>query len=391
MVVIRVLRAHLDAVVAVLLAAAYLAETALSARPIAGEPIVTGLGIDDVVVLSAASAFLLSLAFRTRLPLVPLGLAFVALALAGRMPFAASWSLLAGVILAVYSVGAWAGGRAGQVGALGVGAMAGLAVLRTPGPGLEAREVALPVFVLVGAWLLGLAMRSLRAGRGDERVAAPVDWEMAAGVPDSVGRDETVRELRDVIERSMSAVVLQSRTARRVLTAEPEQARRSLAIIEAAGTEALEETQRLTGLLLSPDGTPLPEPRPGLADLDYLAVQITEAGLAVALRVEGQPLPLTPDLDAVAFQVVHEALMSTLHHSQAERSDVVVRYLSDELQVEVVDDGVGTEDSDASQETAGLLAVRDEVAGLGGTLDAGPRKGHGYWVLARFPYEPDWR
>ncbi len=387
----RVLRAHLDAVVAVLLAAAYLAETALSARPVAGEPIVTGLGIDEVVVLAVASAFLLSLTFRTRLPLVPLGLAFVALALAGRMPFAASWSLLAGVILAVYSVGAWAGGRAGQVGALGVGAMAGLAVLRTPGPGLEAREVALPVFVLVGAWLLGLAMRNLRVGRGDERVAGSVDWEMATGVPDSVGRDETVRELRDVIERSMSAVVLQSRSARRALDGEPAQARRALAIIEAAGTEALEETQRLTGLLLSPDGTPLPEPRPGLADLEYLAVQITEAGLAVALRVEGQPLPLTPDLDAAAFQVVHEALMSTLHHSQAERSDVVVRYLSDELQVEVVDDGVGTEDSDASQETAGLLAVRDEVAGLGGTLDAGPRKGRGYWVLARFPYEPDWR
>jgi signal transduction histidine kinase len=387
----RVLRARLDAVVAVLLAAAYLAETALTARPVAGDPIVTSLRIDVVVVLAAASAFLLSLAWRRRLPLVPLGLALVALALAGRMPFAASWSLLAGVILAVYSVGAWAGGRAGQVGAFGVGAMAGLAVLRTPGPGLEAREIAVPVFVLVGAWLLGLAMRNLRVGRGDERVAAPVDWEMAAGVPDSVGRDETVREIRDVIERSMSAVVLQSRTARRVLTAEPELARRSLAIIEAAGTEALEETQRLTGLLLSPDGTPLPEPRPGLADLDYLAVQVTEAGLAVALRVEGQPLPLTPDLDAVAFQVVHEALMSTLHHSQAERSDVVVRYLSDELQVEVVDDGVGTEDGDASQETAGLLAVREEVAGLGGTLDAGPRKGRGYWVLARFPYEPDWR
>ena len=83
--------------------------------------------------------------------------------------------------------------------------------------------------------------------------------------------------------------------------------------------------------------------------------------------------------------------MSTLHHSQAERSDVVVRYLSDELQVEVVDDGVGSEDGDATQATAGLLAVRDEVAALGGTLDAGPRTGRGYWVLARFPYEPDWR
>jgi len=389
--VIRVLRAHLDAVVAVLLAAAYLAGAAISARLVSGEAVVTDLRVDEGFVLVAGTTFLLSLALRTRLPLLPLGLAFVALAVAGRMPFTASWSLLAGVILAVYSVGAWAGGRAGQVGALGVGAIAGLAVLRTPGPGLEAREVAVPVFVLIGAWLLGLAMRNLRVGRGDERIAGPADWEAAAGVPDSVGRDDTVRELRDVIERSMSAVVLQSRTARRVLTAEPELARRSLAIIEAAGTEALEETQRLTGLLLSPDGTPLPEPRPGLADLEYLAVQITEAGLAVALRVEGQPLPLTADLDAAAFQVVHEALESTLHHSQAERSDVVVRYLPDELQVEITDNGVGIEDADTSQETAGLLAVRDEVAALGGTLDAGPRKGRGYWVLARFPYEPDWR
>ncbi|HZW00285.1 MAG TPA: histidine kinase [Candidatus Deferrimicrobium sp.] len=391
MVVIRVLRAHLDAVVAVLLAATYLAEAAISARLVSGEAVVTDLRVDEAVVLVAGTTFLLSLSLRARLPLLPLGLAFVALALAGRVPFTASWSLLAGVILAVYSVGAWAGGRAGQVGALGVGAFAGLAVLRTPGPGLEAREVAVPVFVLIGAWLLGLAMRNLRVGRGDERVAGPADWEVAAGVPDSVGRDDTVRELRDVVERSMSAVVLQSRSARRALDGEPAQARRALAIIEAAGTEALEETQRLTGLLLSPDGTPLPEPRPGLADLEYLAVQITEAGLAVALRVEGQPLPLTPDLDAAAFQVVHEALLSTLHHSAAGRSDVVVRYLPDELQVEITDDGVGIEDADMSQETAGLLAVRDEVAALGGTLDAGPGKGRGYWVLGRFPYEPDWR
>ncbi len=120
---------------------------------------------------------------------------------------------------------------------------------------------------------------------------------------------------------------------------------------------------------------PLPEPRPGLDDLDYLAVSVTEAGLRVAVRVEGEPAPLTPDLDAVAYRVVHEALMSTLHHSQAERSDVVVRYLPDELQVEVVDDGVGTEDGDAMQATAGLLAARDEVAALGGTLDAGPGDG----------------
>jgi signal transduction histidine kinase len=99
---------------------------------------------------------------------------------------------------------------------------------------------------------------------------------------------------------------------------------------------------------------------------------------------------LTPDLDAVAYRVVHEALMSTLQTSSDARSNVVIRYLADELQVEVTDDGLSIQDGDPSQETVGLIAVRDEVAGLGGTLDAGPGDERGYWVSARLPYEPDW-
>ncbi len=145
----------------------------------------------------------------------------------------------------------------------------------------------------------------------------------------------------------MSAVILQARAARASLTREPDRSLRALAVIEAAGTEALEETQRLTGLLLSPDGTPLPEPEPGLADIDYLAAQVSEAGLPVDTRVEGQPVPLTPDLDAVAYHVVHEALMSTLHHSTDAHASVVIRFGRDELQVEVSDDGLSLEDDDA--------------------------------------------
>lgn len=388
--VIRFLRAHLDAVVAALLTAAYLVEVYATTGPLVGEPLIANVEVDDAIAVSAAVAFLLSLAVRTHLPLVPLALAFVALALAGRGPIEASSSFLVGLLLAVYSIGAWAGGRAGQVGALGVGALGGLVVIRSTTGTLEPRELAVPLTLLAGAWLLGLAARSIRAGRGDERVSGDVDWETAVGIPDSAGRDETVRELRDVIERSMSAVVLQARTARASLQREPARAQRALAIIEAAGSEALEETQRLTGMLLSPDGAPLPEPQPGLADLDFLAEQVTEAGLPVDTRVEGNPLPLTPDLDAVAYRIVHEALMSTLYHSMDAHSSVVVRYEPDELQVEVVDDGISIEGDDVGQETAGLMAVRDEVAGMGGTLDAGPGDERGYWVLARLPYEPDW-
>jgi len=121
-----------------------------------------------------------------------------------------------------------------------------------------------------------------------------------------------------------------------------------------------------------------------------VAVEPQDAA-ALALGLEaGRPVPLTSDLDAAAYRVVHEALMTTLEHSEGATASVIVRFERDELQVEVTDDGVGLSDDDADEQTAGLRAVRDEVAVLGGSLDAGPGPDGGYWVLARLPYEPDW-
>jgi len=375
--------------VAILLTAAFLVEVYLAEAPVAGESFIEALEIDEAIAIAMGAAFLLSLAARTTAPLLPLGLAFAAFAALGRGSIDDITALLLGAVLTVYSVGAWAGGRTAQIGALGVGALVGLSVLRATDGTAEPRDIAGPVFVLFGAWLVGLAVRSIRAARDDERITGGLDWEQGTAAPDSAGRDDTVRELRDVIERAMSAVILQARNARRSLAGDPGSAQRSLAVIEAAGTEALEETQRLTGLLLAPDGTPLPEPQPGLADVDFLAEQVIKAGLPVSTRVEGRPLPLTPELDAAAYRVVHEALMTTLNGATEARSSVVIRYEPDELRIEVVDDGLAAGD-DTGQETAGLMAVRNEVAALGGTLDAGPGEERGYWVVARLPYEPDW-
>jgi signal transduction histidine kinase len=388
--IVRFLRAHLDSVLALLLTAAYVGQVYLAEVEFLGGSFVDGLELDETTAIVASVAFLLSLAVRRRLPLLPLGLAFAALVLTGQGSLDAIASLLLGVMLMAYSVGAWAGGRSGQVGALGVGALAGLSVVRAAGGTLEPRDLAAPVALLVGAWLTGLVVRSFRAARGDPRVLGPVDWESGTDDPDAAGRDDAVRELRDIIERAMSAVVLQARNAGDHLDDDPADARRSLSIIEAAGTEALEETQRLTAELLSPAGARSLEPAPGLANLDLLAERVSAAGLPVDMRVQGRPLPLTPDLDGVAYRVVQEALMTTLEHAQGATASVVVRYERDELQIEVVDDGVGISDDDADAQVAGLLAVREEVASLGGTLDAGPADDGGYWVLARLPYEPAW-
>lgn len=390
MAAVTFLRTHVDAVLAVVLAAAYLVDAFVAERRFAGSPVVAGLETSESLAAIAATAFLLSLGVRTSTSLVPLGLALVALFLTGAAPLDASVPLAVGLVLAAYSVGAWTAGPAGLVGALGVGGLVGVAVIRQPLGPLEAEHIAVPLLLLAGPWALGVATRRVRLERGDRRLVGDADWEAAAYPGDSPLRDEIVREIRDVVERAMSVVILRSRAAAADLGHDPAAAREALALVDAAASDALGETQRLTGLLLSPDGTPLPELAPGLADIEELADGVTRSGLPVAVQVQGTPLPVTPDLDAVAYRVAYEALMSTLEHATASRANVVVRYERDEIQVEVTDDGVSTGEDDEDEETAGLLAVRDEVAALGGSLDAGPLRGGGYWVRARMPIEPDW-
>jgi hypothetical protein len=390
--VLSVLRAHLDTAVAAVLTLAWVAEVALREPAAAPVPLVVGLPADETLAVLVVGVFLVSLATRQRLPLLPLGLGATALLLAGEATLDASPTLLAGLALTTYSVGAWAQGRAGLAGALGVGLLVGLGVLRIPDRPLEPREVAAPVFLLAGPWLVGVAVRGLRLARGDPRLRHDLDgFPHDDLLPMTVGRERIARELRDVVERSMSVLVLQARSAQAHLDRDPSRAARALDIIEATAADALEEAQRLVGGLLAPDGVAPVEPQPGLADLDALAEHVTDAGLPVDLRVEGRPVPLVPELDAVAYRVVHEALLNALDHAGPARASVVVRHDPDELTIEVVDDGQGAEgldEGEEAEEVASLAAVREAVTDLGGRLDAGPGEKRGYWVVARIPLLP---
>lgn len=386
----QALWARRDALLAVFLAIAYVVET-LTERPAVHPPVplIEGAPMDETVTRVAAVAFLLSLAVRVSAPLVPQALAFMPLAIGGVAPLGSTAMLLGGLLLTCYSAGAWTSGRSAAIGGLGVGALVGIAVLREAGEPVAARAIATPSLLLAGAWLVGLAAREIRIGSGHPRLSG-------TGARGTDGTDrlspehqETAREIRDVIERSLSVVVLQARAGLRHLDHDPERARQALEIIESTGSDAIADTQRLTGELLSPGTTVPVTPSPRLADLDYLADQVSDAGLPVDLRVEGRAVALSPEVEALAYRVVQEALINALEHAGPARASVVVRYDHDVLTLDVSDDGKGVPD-DSDGGMADLLAVREAVAALGGTLHAGPRDRRGYRVEAHIPIEPDW-
>ncbi|MCF6524375.1 sensor histidine kinase [Streptomyces sp. JJ36] len=234
------------------------------------------------------------------------------------------------------------------------------------------------------AWLLALAAaaelvrvrREQWARRREEEAAAErrrVDEE----------RLRIARELHDVLAHSISVINVQAGMGLALLDSDPEQARTALTTIKSASKEALGEVRQVLGTLRTPGEAPR-APAPGLGRLPELAAQAARAGLRVETRTEGDPVPLPPGAELAAFRIVQEALTNVVRHSAARRAEVLLRYAADRLEIRVDDEGPGKA-ADAPGGGNGLTGMRERAAGLGGTVEAGPRPGGGFRVRALLP------
>jgi signal transduction histidine kinase len=194
-------------------------------------------------------------------------------------------------------------------------------------------------------------------------------------------RARIARELHDVVAHAISVIVLQARGGRRMLGEHPEETRSALDAIERAGEQALGEMRRLLGMLRDTDERMALAPQPGLGRLEELAAEVGTAGLPVDVRVEGEPVDLPPGVDVSAYRIVQEALTNSLKHAGPARATVVVRYIPDALEVEVMDDGRGNGAGVGSGH--GLAGIRERVGAYGGDLEAGAHPEGGFRVRAR--------
>lgn len=240
--------------------------------------------------------------------------------------------------------------------------------------------------VLLFTWSVGFAIGT-RLRRTDEltRRAAELETERTRLVNEERGR--LARELHDIVAHSVSIIAVQAEAGETLLPDDPERASEAFRSIQAASRQSLVELRRLLGLLRD-DGAPAAlEPQPGLGELEALITQVRSAGLEVDLRVEGTPSALDPGVELSVYRVVQEALTNALRHSGADRTTVMVRYLPDEIELEVSDDGDGT-GTNGSSDGHGLTGMRERVSLYGGQLRAERRREGGFAVHARLPLGP---
>jgi signal transduction histidine kinase len=242
-----------------------------------------------------------------------------------------------------------------------------------------------PILFALG-WLVGFALRE-RAAQAEAAEArasqAERERETAARIAVAEERARIARELHDIVAHAVSVMVLQVGAVRHRLPDELADDRDALRDVERTGRAALTEMRRLLGAMRSDREELELTPQPGLGSLEPLLDEIRRAGLAVELRVEGNPVPLPNAIDLSAYRIVQEGLTNALKHANANHADVLVCYRHDELQIDVRDDGHGPSTSDGLGH--GLVGIRERVKLYGGQMNAGAANGRGFILSTRLP------
>jgi len=348
---------------------------------------------DDAVTHGRAAAgalfvlVTLPLAWRRRTPVAVL-LIVIAAAVCAESAIRPSQGPVASwiaVIVGFYSVAAHCAERRALLGG-GIG-LAALAIFIAVGHPGTLRFPSL--LVLAAAWLVGRYQRQRRgqvSGLRDQAARLERDREEQARTAVTQERGRIARELHDIVAHSVSVMVIQAQAGQRLIS-DAAQAGTAFRSIEASGREALVELRRLLAILRTADDQLAIGPQPGLGSLDSLIEQVREAGLPVDLRIEGQQVPLPPGVDLSAYRIIQEALTNTIKHAGPAKAEVILRYETSALELEITDTGSGTGARAGVIGTGhGLIGMRERTMLLGGDLVTGSRDGaSGYLVRARLP------
>ena len=323
------------------------------------------------------------LAWRTRAPVAVVSIVTVSSALGYAFLDGYGTPLLA-ILVAVYSLGAHAAGRARDIGVavavVAVGSTQIVAASRGDDPAFPGLWLLLALTFVLGRLRRWQLLDSVRLRERAAQLEREREEKARLAVVEE--RARIARDLHDVVAHAVSLIVVQARAGRRTAGGEAGATRESLDAIEGTGRQALTEMRRLVGMLRTDEESPVLAPQPGLGQLKALVAQVSEAGLPADLRIEGEPADVPPGIDISAYRIVQEALTNALKHAGPATARVVIRYRPEALELEVGDTGAGRAEVGGGH---GLVGMRERVTLYGGEIEARSGDEGGFTVRARLP------
>jgi two-component system, NarL family, sensor histidine kinase UhpB len=190
-------------------------------------------------------------------------------------------------------------------------------------------------------------------------------------------RRRIATDLHDQIGQSLTALLLKLHTATEGAS---DDVRRDLVDAQAFARDALEEMRRIVRQL-----------RPAALDdlgLEYALLSLGNAieqtaGLVVIRRIELDLPALPPDVELALYRIAQEALTNVSRHAQATYAEIVLRSVSDRINLRVSDDGRGI--LGAMDVDGGIRGMRERALLIGAHLTIRSRPGGGTTVDVTAP------
>ncbi|MGN9813769.1 sensor histidine kinase [Streptomyces sp. SD11] len=186
-------------------------------------------------------------------------------------------------------------------------------------------------------------------------------------------RARMARELHDMVANHLSAIAIHSTAA--LSLDDPDTSKQALGVIRENSVEGLAEMRRLIGILRDSSGDTEPAAAPTLDGLASLVEHARGNGLDVTLDCAHTALPAPVEL--AAYRIVQESLTNALKHASPGRVTVSLVQRDHALDVRVTSPfgDVRKDGPRAPGSGAGLIGMRERVALLQGTFEAGPDAG----------------
>ena len=198
-------------------------------------------------------------------------------------------------------------------------------------------------------------------------------------------RARIARDMHDVVAHTLSIIIVQSDGGRYAGTHDPAVARNTMETIRHESERALHDMQRLLGVFGG-------SPHADYNDIDNLVEQARTVSPDIRIQrsITGTASPeqLGEQASTASYHVVQEALTNIRKYA-GPHVDVYIKesWNNGLLTVTVTDNGRGAAASiDGHTPSYGLLGMRERIESAGGSLQAGPRLGGGFEVMATLPY-----
>jgi two-component system sensor histidine kinase DesK len=211
-----------------------------------------------------------------------------------------------------------------------------------------------------GAWTLAVLWEAERAREVEARLAVAEE------------RLRFGRDLHDVLGRNLSVISLKSELAVQLARRGRPEAVEQMIEVQRIAQESQREVRAVVRGYREADLG---------AELAGAQGVLTAAGIACEVRAEAAGLP--PEVQSALGWVVREATTNVLRHGDADRCEVVLRVPEGHVVLTVENDGVtGTPHGGGG---SGLAGLRERLAVVGGTLEAGAVGGDRFRLVAEVP------